>query len=58
MGTRCTLIIVGSLMAKSAADINWCYYGDAVLAFITIAVMPFTYSIAYSLIAGIITYIA
>jgi AGZA family xanthine/uracil permease-like MFS transporter len=56
--TRCTLIIVGSLMAKSAADINWRYYGDAVPAFIAIAVMSFTYSMAYSLIAGIITYMA
>lgn len=54
--TRCTLIIVGSLMAKSAADINWRYYGDAVPAFIAIAVMSSTYSIAYGLIAGIITY--
>ena len=44
-------------MAKAAKDINWRYIGDAVPAFITIAVMPFTYSIAYGLIAGIITYI-
>ncbi|EON66846.1 hypothetical protein W97_06248 [Coniosporium apollinis CBS 100218] len=55
--TGCTLIIVGSLMAKAAADINWKYYGDAIPAFVTIAVMPFTYSIAYGLIAGIVTYI-
>lgn len=55
--TGCTLIIVGSLMAKAAKDINWRYYGDAIPAFLTIAVMPFTYSIAYGLIAGIISYI-
>ena len=42
-------------MTKSVVDINWRYYGDTVLAFITIAVMPFTYRIAYGLIAGIIT---
>ncbi|EXJ88152.1 MFS transporter, AGZA family, xanthine/uracil permease [Capronia coronata CBS 617.96] len=54
--TGCTLIIVGSLMAKSAADINWRYIGDAIPAFLTIAIMPFTYSIAYGLIAGIISY--
>jgi AGZA family xanthine/uracil permease-like MFS transporter len=54
--TGCTLIIVGSLMAKEAAHINWRYIGDAVPAFLTIAVMPFTYSIAYGLIAGIISY--
>lgn len=55
--TGCTLIIVGSLMAKAAADINWRYIGDAIPAFLTIAIMPFTYSIAYGLIAGITSYI-
>ncbi|GAB7361695.1 hypothetical protein MBLNU230_g1742t1 [Neophaeotheca triangularis] len=51
-----TLVIVGSLMAKSAADINWRYMGDAIPAFLTITIMPFTYSIAYGLIAGIMSY--
>ena len=55
--TGCTLVIVGSLMAKAAADINWRYMGDAIPAFLTIAIMPFTYSIAYGLIAGICSYI-
>lgn len=55
--TGCTLIIVGSLMAQAAKDINWRYMGDAIPAFLTIAIMPFTYSIAYGLIAGIMSYI-
>lgn len=55
--TGCTLIIVGGLMAKEAARINWKYAGDAIPAFLTLAIMPFTYSIAYGLIAGIISYI-
>lgn len=55
--TGCTLILVGSMMAKVAADINWRYVGDAVPAFLTLAVMPFTYSIAYGLIAGVLSYI-
>jgi AGZA family xanthine/uracil permease-like MFS transporter len=55
--TGCTLIIVGAMMASAAKDINWRYWGDALPAFITLAVMPFTYSIAYGLIAGIISYI-
>jgi adenine/guanine/hypoxanthine permease len=55
--TGCTLIIVGSLMAKQAAQINWTYMGDAIPAFLTIALMPFTYSIADGLIAGICSYI-
>lgn len=44
------------MMAQAAKDINWRYFGDALPAFITLAVMPFTYSIAYGLIAGIISY--
>jgi AGZA family xanthine/uracil permease-like MFS transporter len=55
--TGCTLVIVGSLMCKASAQINWNYVGDAVPAFLTIALMPFTYSIAYGLIAGIVSYI-
>lgn len=55
--TGCTLIIVGALMCKAAADINWRYIGDSIPAFLTIAIMPFTYSIAYGLIAGILSYI-
>lgn len=54
--TGCTLIIVGSMMAKAAKDINWRYFGDALPAFRTLAVMPFTYSLAYGLIAGIVSY--
>ncbi|KAK9479268.1 MFS transporter [Lipomyces japonicus] len=54
--TGSTLVLVGSMMMTSAAEINWSYIGDALPAFLTIAVMPFTYSIAYGLIAGIISY--
>ncbi|CAI6316759.1 unnamed protein product [Periconia digitata] len=52
-----TLIIVGCLMSQAAKDINWRYIGDAVPAFLTITIMPFSYSIAYGLIAGIFSYI-
>ncbi|KAJ5166758.1 xanthine/uracil permease [Penicillium canariense] len=55
--TGCTLVFVGALMIKAAAEINWKYFGDAIPAFLTIAIMPFTYSIAYGLIAGILSYI-
>jgi len=55
--TGCTLVIVGAMMSKAAAEINWRYIGDAIPAFLTIAIMPFTYSIAYGLIAGIMSYI-
>ncbi|KAG0241832.1 permease family-domain-containing protein [Mortierella sp. GBAus27b] len=52
------LIVVGSMMVKSVRSINWDYVGDAIPAFLTIALMPLSYSIAYGLIAGIGSYAA
>jgi hypothetical protein len=46
------------MMAHSATHINWKYAGDSIPAFVTMVLMPFTYSIANGLIAGICTYIA
>ncbi len=43
-------------MVQAANNINWRYFGDALPAFITLAVIPFTFSIAYGLIAGIDSY--
>lgn len=54
--TGCTLILVGAMMARACTDINWRYIGDSIPAFLTLAIMPFTYSIAYGLITGIISY--
>lgn len=51
------LIVVGSMMLSGVRNINFDYPGDAIPAFITLAVMPFTYSIAYGVIGGIISYI-
>ncbi|KAL5087556.1 hypothetical protein Trisim1_007777 [Trichoderma cf. simile WF8] len=55
--TGSVLILVGSMMATSVTEINWKYMGDAVPAFLAIAIMPFTYSIANGLIAGVMSYI-
>ncbi|KAI9803397.1 MAG: hypothetical protein M1833_000916 [Piccolia ochrophora] len=55
--TGCTLVLVGAMMARSMTDINWAYLGDALPAFVTLIAMPFTFSIAYGLIAGLMTYI-
>ncbi|UNI22341.1 hypothetical protein JDV02_008237 [Purpureocillium takamizusanense] len=55
--TGCVLILVGSMMASAVTEINWKYMGDAVPAFLAIALMPFTYSIADGLIGGICSYI-
>ncbi|KAF9203986.1 hypothetical protein BGZ49_005809 [Haplosporangium sp. Z 27] len=51
------LIIVGSMMAKSVRSINWDYVGDAVPAFLTIVMMPLSYSIAYGLLSGLLAYV-
>ena len=41
------LIIVGSLMVANVAKISWERIGQAIPAFLTLALMPLTYSIAY-----------
>ncbi|CAG8797307.1 7522_t:CDS:2 [Gigaspora margarita] len=44
-------VIVGSLIVRSIKNINWDYVGDAVSSFLTIAIIPLIFNIAYSLIA-------
>lgn len=72
--TGCTLILVrhclswprsyltkpqvGCLMMRQIVNVNWRYIGDAVPAFVTIMFIPFGYSAAYGLIAGLMTYTA
>ena len=53
----CALVIVGSLMMRQAADINWADLEVAIPAFITMILMPFTYSIAAGIAWGIIAYV-
>ncbi|KAK3311530.1 permease family-domain-containing protein [Chaetomium strumarium] len=55
--TGCVLVLVGSMMVQAVTDINWKYLGDSLPAFVTIAIMPFSYSIADGLIAGVCLYI-
>jgi hypothetical protein len=42
-------------MMRQVTSINWCYIGDAIPAFITLAFMPLSYSVAYGLIAYVET---
>lgn len=55
--TAPALIIVGVLMMSSVRHIDWEDFGIAMPAFLTIALMPFTYSIANGISIGIITYV-
>ncbi|CAN9088499.1 hypothetical protein CC77DRAFT_1019090 [Alternaria alternata] len=56
--TGSTLILVGCLMMRQISSINWRYIGDAIPAFVTVMFIPFGYSAAYGLIAGLMVYTA
>ncbi|CAL1381289.1 unnamed protein product [Linum trigynum] len=51
------LILVGVLMMRSVVEIEWDDMRQAIPAFVTLILMPLTYSIAYGLIGGIGTYV-
>ncbi|PIA58043.1 hypothetical protein AQUCO_00500161v1 [Aquilegia coerulea] len=51
------LILVGVLMMRSVVEIEWNDMRQAIPAFVTLLLMPLTYSIAYGLIGGIGTYV-
>jgi AGZA family xanthine/uracil permease-like MFS transporter len=53
--TAPALIIVGCLMMKCVAKINWSDYSDAIPAFLTLIVMPLT-NISHGLAVGFISY--
>ncbi|MGG7099028.1 NCS2 family permease [Clostridium sardiniense] len=55
--TAPALIIVGSLMCSSLADINWKDPEIAIPAFLTIILMPLSYSIAIGIAFGFCTYV-
>ena len=52
------LIVVGSLMMKQVADIDWDNLEMAIPAFLTMVLMPFTFSIAAGIAWGVISYVA
>ena len=51
------LIIVGFLMMTQIKSIDWEDYGIAIPAFLTIILMPFTYSISVGIGAGFVSYV-
>src|SRR2546428_836716 len=56
--TAPALVIVGFYMMARARDIPWDDYDEAIPAFVTMLVMPFTWSITNGIGAGFITYAA
>lgn len=55
--TAAALIYVGILMMNSARNINWLQTGEAVPAFMTLAMMPMTYNISYGIAFGVISHV-
>lgn len=51
------MVVVGFLMAQNVVHIDWADWGVAMPAFLTFAVMPFTYSIADGIGAGFVSYV-
>ena len=50
------LVVVGAMMLKSSAKVNWDNFEEAIPCFLTIAVMPFAYSISDGIAFGFISY--
>lgn len=55
--TAPALIVVGALMMRGAKELDWSQIDEAVPAFLTVATMPFTYSIANGISFGIVSYV-
>ena len=55
--TAAVLIYVGLLMMASIKNIDWNDFKVSVPAFLTLAIMPFTYNISYGIAFGLISYI-
>ena len=55
--TAPALIIVGSLMFMSVADVEWNKSEIAISSFLTITLMPLTYSIGEGIAFGFLTYV-
>jgi adenine/guanine/hypoxanthine permease len=54
--TAPALIIIGALMLETIKEVDFSSFDEALPAFFTIAIMPFSYSIANGIAFGIITY--
>lgn len=51
------LVVVGALMVRQVEEIDFSDFSIALPAFLTIVVMPFTYSIANGIGAGFISFV-
>jgi len=54
--TAPALILVGTMMIRAVREIDWADATEALPAFFTILLMPFTFNISHGLAAGIVVY--
>ena len=57
IATAPALIVVGALMMRGTRDLDWGRIDEAIPAFLTLAVMPLTFSIANGITFGIVSYV-
>jgi AGZA family xanthine/uracil permease-like MFS transporter len=55
--TACALILVGALMAQHSAEIDWSDYSVSIPSFLTMVMIPLTFSIANGLAVGFTAYV-
>jgi AGZA family xanthine/uracil permease-like MFS transporter len=56
--TAPALVVVGAMMMRGVGGVDWRRLDEAVPAFLTLTVMPFTYSIANGLAIGVVSWVA
>ena len=57
VATAPALLVVGAMLMEVAGRINWQDYHESIPAFLTMLVMPLTFSIANGISVGILTYV-
>ncbi|MER6154829.1 NCS2 family permease [Streptomyces sp. NPDC001868] len=52
------LVVIGAMMMMNARHVDWSDRATAIPVFLTVVIMPFTYSITAGVAAGVISYVA
>ncbi|RMH16034.1 MAG: NCS2 family permease [Acidobacteria bacterium] len=58
VATAPALVVVGAVMMRATSEVAWARIEEALPAFLTIALMPFTYSIANGIAGGVVAWVA
>ncbi|MFD7712917.1 NCS2 family permease [Streptomyces sp. NPDC059785] len=52
------LVVIGAMMMMNARHVDWADRATAIPVFLTVVIMPFTYSITAGVAAGVLSYVA